>query len=987
MSFSLSSSSLTLLSSMTDSPRDTSNLSIIESVTNNNYYNSNNHNRYNHGIPTDAYYVELAKNLTRLNEIPCLHSEIDLIYQAANELFGKEAWEEAVELNNAKLILLLLQAQWSIFCANGLIDRLKIGTFDSFDGFLKNGNAMKFHGASTDNFHSNQSINFERQDKQDIRTALKYSQTVIPDAVAQCEKTLPLVYPPTNITSTTNSTPNYNVCLPSSSSSASSSSSSSISNSNTLSPAHHLHLHCHGTTRKIHPGQYNKAIHNQMGHAKANALINSTNSKVLRSLLAYRPPNSKNKEYAQSYDEFSKLLDVNHAQRTAFCCFDNCPHYIVGFGDQRTARRHIWNHLADLVDGNDGSPVALGSGIPGLNRRGGGTDNVNVNGGDIGKNTIDNCVLATFYYQCKYTCKHCRKRVYFESKEAHERLCCLKHKELYAAVGVLLLSDEIYLSTFAAKNNNQNIMFGFDGVNHHNYGESSRKSITGGPLIHEKSSYKGFTANNQGFLVSPPPLASQGVTDCPENCESCAKKGILNGKKNILKKKDIKNEENDDDGDVLMKSFEPHDETEDEEVEGDIDTDGINLGNNAQGVNSMGIQDDKDTDNETLDGNDFDENATADEANGDSSSTDNDNDNDEDNKDNHNKFHYSGLEMSSTDYSNNIPDAANYFSNINSLNDPNVLSYPSITESTATAATSMEFSSTDTSVEECIFTNVSNFVYGGNDSNNNSNNTTNQIPNFDIIIRDFGPGSNGNNSYPSNNLGHSKSKIASYKADRYNSTNSNNIISSNSNNNIGSFRGSKYNNNLLLELTNAGFFTDAAVEEAGKAATTVATSIAPALNAATRTEARAEAVPGILDVDIDMLSRYVDLDSDTNDNDIEEEEKGSEDIIQAIIEVIGMANKGNKDAVTATTGTETMAISARGNCGCNYPVVNKCDVRGNNCDISRLEHLFSLTSSRISKSPILSSPPTSRGESSAGSEAYSLALTSPEVEAFGKKAH
>lgn len=188
-------------------------------------------------------------------------------------------------------------------------------------------------------------------------------------------------------------------------------------------------------------------------------------------------------------------------------------------------------------------------------------------------------------------------------------------------------------------------------------------------------------------------------------------------------------------------------------------------------------------------------------------------------------------------------------------------------------------------------------------------------------------------------------------------------------------------------MTNAGFFTDAAVEEAGKAATTVATSIAPALNAATRTEARAEAVPGILDVDIDMLSRYVDLDSDTNDNDIEEEEKGSEDIIQAIIEVIGMANKGNKDAVTATTGTETMAISARGNCGCNYPVVNKCDVRGNNCDISRLEHLFSLTSSRISKSPILSSPPTSRGESSAGSEAYSLALTSPEVEAFGKKAH
>lgn len=142
--------------------------------------------------------------------------------------------------------------------------------------------------------------------------------------------------------------------------------------------------HCPGTVRAVKPGYY------------AESLLKNITPQQLQQLAPnyYQLKQFKN-VHRPTYLTLARQLDSAMVTRHHFCCFETCPHYYIGFGDARSAKRHIWDHLHATV---------------------------------LAKKDLCNLALCTFYWQYLYFCVNCHARFYFDKAATHLTPCEDKQK-------------------------------------------------------------------------------------------------------------------------------------------------------------------------------------------------------------------------------------------------------------------------------------------------------------------------------------------------------------------------------------------------------------------------------------------------------------------------------------------------------------------------------------------------------------------------------
>lgn len=103
--------------------------------------------------------------------------------------------------------------------------------------------------------------------------------------------------------------------------------------------------------REIRPGEYYETTRRIMGD-KFDKPVTAQNLKNLRGLLSasLRQGVKSKKQFFSTYASLAEFMDHHQLARSCFCCFQDCPHYILGFGDFRTAKRHIFLHCQELLE-------------------------------------------------------------------------------------------------------------------------------------------------------------------------------------------------------------------------------------------------------------------------------------------------------------------------------------------------------------------------------------------------------------------------------------------------------------------------------------------------------------------------------------------------------------------------------------------------------------------------------------------------------------
>lgn len=201
---------------------------------------------------------------------------------------------------------------------------------------------------------------------------------------------------------------------------------------------------------------------------------------------------NKKKIYFNNYANFANFLDYYKIKRHSFCIFENCPHFFLGFGDNRTAKRHIWNHLKDIVinrntyaffeEEDDESSVSqkVSSSLNYtssmlLNDERFEVDAIADDHDDddyddlltvdqkilkkIRKKetgTIENSILASFFYRNRWRCDICHNIFILDDKSSHSSSCANNAITSAANINVSYLSSNKKLMSASSINLNKN---------------------------------------------------------------------------------------------------------------------------------------------------------------------------------------------------------------------------------------------------------------------------------------------------------------------------------------------------------------------------------------------------------------------------------------------------------------------------------------------------------------------------------------------------